>query len=100
VAALKRDDLDTGEHPPDPDPVRQARIWQARLVQMAIRGRGSPAQKLAGALLAEHGPEARRVLIEGGLVDDVRRRADRLLGDAGLTPWGVSTHHAEQESLL
>lgn len=95
---VERDD---GEHRPLPDQVAQQRIWQARLVSMARRGRGSEAQRLAGRLLAEHGLDARRVLLEEVAADQrLKHRAGLLLADCGLTPWGPTTHQAEQEALL
>lgn len=88
---------DEAEHRPLRDRVAQQRIWQARLMGMAAKGRGSEAQRLAGRLLAEHGLDARRVLLEQVEADErLKHRAGLLLADCGLTPWGPTTHQAEQ----
>lgn len=92
---------DPGEHKPAEDRLAQQRTWQARLVSMARRGRGSEAQRLAGRLLDGHGLDARRVLLEDLEADErTAARVNALLADCGLTPWGPTTHQAEQEALL
>lgn len=57
-------------------------VYRARL--LALRTRGSAAQRLAGDLLLEHGEAARRVLWRRSPLTVTEHRADALLDLAGL----------------
>ena len=57
-------------------------VYRARL--LALRTRGSAAQRLAGDLLLEHGEAARRVLWRRSPLTVLEHRADALLELAGL----------------
>ena len=57
-------------------------VYRCRL--LALRTRGSAAQRLAGELLLEHGEAARRVLWRRSPLTVTEHRADALLELAGL----------------
>lgn len=76
---------------------RRAAIMAERLLRYHHSGRGgSAAHRLAGALLAEHGRDARLVLQRASLARDVARRVDQHLATAGVP--AATRRHRERRS--